>query len=288
MLLNWTVWQRIAAAPRKKHKPRRRLIRAHGDERRWRGGELHDDMTQRLARLAIDAAKLPGGELTPSREARRSIRAGLAQLSEEVHDLSYRLHPSVLDDLGLVEARKAGCERVARSDSVRVDIDADKIPPNLPKDVALTAYRVSQEALRNIGRHAKASTVQLSVSLSEGGLRLAVSDNGSGFEPALQARRPSLGHASMRERIRSQGGWLNIRSTPGRGTTIVAWVPVGDLHETDVRVLLCGRSSMLAEGLKSLLVSEFDLIGAVEDGRAMIEATKAAARRSLADITMPI
>ena len=203
-----------------------RLINAHEDERRWLARELHDDITQRLARLSIDAAKFPGDDLSPSDEARRSIRAGLAQLSEDVHDLSYRLHPSVLDDLGLVEALKAECERVARSDSVRVDVDADKIPANLPKDVALTVYRVSQEALRNIGRHAKASTVQLSVSLSEGGLRLAVKDNGSGFEPALLARRPSLGHASMRERIRSQGGWLNIQSTPGQGTTIMAWVPI--------------------------------------------------------------
>ncbi len=222
------VWQRIRRrrAEEEAQTLSGRLISAHEDERRWLARELHDDITQRLARLAIDAAKFPGGDLSPSGEARRSIRAGLAQLSEDVHDLSYRLHPSVLDDLGLIEALKAECERVARSDSVRVDVDADKIPPNLPKDVALTAYRVSQEALRNIGRHAKASMVQISVSLSEGGLRLAVSDNGSGFEPALQTRRPSLGHASMRERIRSQGGWLNIQSTPGRGTTIVAWVPI--------------------------------------------------------------
>ena len=158
----------------------------------------------------------------------RSIRGGLVQLSEDVHNLSYRLHPSVLDDLGLVEALRAECERVARIESVRVEVRADTLPQNLPKEAALGIYRVAQEALRNIGRHAKASIVQLSLTLNDGGLRLAVTDNGSGFETGLQAHRPrpSLGHASMRERIRVLRGRLDIRSAPGEGTTVLAWVPL--------------------------------------------------------------
>jgi signal transduction histidine kinase len=95
--------------------------------------------------------------------------------------------------------------------------------------VALGMYRVAQEALRNIGRHAKASIVELSLAFSDDGLRLAVRDNGSGFEPDVQPPRPSLGHASMRERIRLLGGTLAIQSTPGRGTTVVAWVPIPKL-----------------------------------------------------------
>lgn len=222
------VWQRIRRrrAEREALSLSGRLITAHEDERRWLARELHDDITQRLAGLAIDAAKLPGGDLSPSDDARRSIRRGLAQLSEDVHNLSYRLHPSVLDDLGLVEALKAECERVARSESVHVDIEADSLPPSLPREAALCIYRIAQEALRNIGRHAKASIVQLSLALKDGGLLLAVSDNGSGFEPGLQTHRPSLGHASMRERIRLLGGKLDIQSTPGRGTTVIAWVPI--------------------------------------------------------------
>ena len=130
------VWQRIRRrrAEEEAQTLSGRLITAHEDERRWLARELHDDITQRLAGLAIDAAKLPGGDLSPSDiDARRSIRERLVQLSEDVHDLSYRLHPSVLDDLGLVEALKAECERVARSESVRVDVEADKLPPSLPK-----------------------------------------------------------------------------------------------------------------------------------------------------------
>jgi signal transduction histidine kinase len=206
-----------------------RLIDAHEDERRWLARELHDDITQRLAGLAIAAATLPGAAVLPADiETSRSIRGGLVQLSEDVHNLSYRLHPSVLDDLGLVEALKAECERVARVDNVQVEVRADVLPQNLPKEAALGIYRVAQEALRNIGRHAKASIVQLSLTSTDGGLRLAVTDNGSGFEIGLQARRPrpSLGHASMRERIRVLHGQFDIRSSPGEGTTVLAWVPI--------------------------------------------------------------
>ncbi len=204
-----------------------RLITAHEDERRWLARELHDDITQRLARLAIDVARPPAGDLSPSDvDARRSIRGAVVQLSEDVHNLSYRLHPSVLDDLGLVEALKAECDRVARSESVRVDFEADTLPQSLPKEVTLGVYRVAQEALRNIGLHANASIVRLSLALRDSGLLLSVSDNGSGFKPGLQTLQPSLGHASMRERIRSLGGKLDIQSTPGRGTTVAAWVPI--------------------------------------------------------------
>jgi signal transduction histidine kinase len=227
-LLTGLVWQRIRRrrAEEEALSLSGRLITAHEDERGWLARELHDDITQRLVGAAIGAAKLPGGDLSPSDiDARRSISDTLMQLSEDIHDLSYRLHPSVLHDLGLVEALKAECERFARSDSVRVDVEADKLPPSLAREVALCIYRVAQEALRNIGRHAKASIVQLSLALKDGGLLLAVSDNGSGFEPGLQTH-PSLGHASMRERIRLLGGKFEIRSTLGGGTTVVAWVPI--------------------------------------------------------------
>lgn len=204
-----------------------RLISAHEDERRWLARELHDDITQRLAGLAIDAAELDGGDLSPrDRDARRSIRGGLIQLSEDVHSLSYRLHPSVIEDLGLVEALRTECDRIARAESLQVDLQADILPAGVSREVALCIYRVAQEALRNIGRHAKATTVRLSLALRNGGLGLTVSDNGRGFEPAAQNHRPSLGHASMRERVRSLDGNLDIRSAPGQGTTVIAWVPV--------------------------------------------------------------
>ncbi len=89
---------------------------------------------------AIEAAKRPEGYMTPSDvDARRSVSETLMQVSEDIHDLSYRLHPSVLHDLGLVEALKAECERVARSGVLRVDVEADKLPTSLPSEVALVS-----------------------------------------------------------------------------------------------------------------------------------------------------
>ena len=201
-----------------------RLLTAHEDERRHLARELHDDLTQRLARLAIDAGRLEQGD-GGDRGVVTTMRSDLVQLSEDVHALSYRLHPSVLDDLGLAEALRAECDRVARRGALRVEVDASGVPKALPVDASLCLFRVAQEALSNAARHAGASAVTVLLSPSGRGLRLAVSDNGSGFDPARSRDRPSLGLASMRERVRLVHGQLDIESTPGRGTTVVAWVP---------------------------------------------------------------
>jgi len=206
---------------------RKRLIAAHEDERRSLARALHDDITQRLSGLIMIVAKPPADGLSPSdMDTRRSIRDALEKLALDVHDLSYRLYPLVIDHLGLVAALKVECDSLAPSESLRVSVEADVLPQSLPRDVVLCVYRVAQEALRNAGRHAEASIIRLSLTLRDGGLLLSVSDDGIGFYPNLQTRQPSLGHASMRERVDSLGGTLEIQSAPGRGTTIVARVPI--------------------------------------------------------------
>ena len=201
-----------------------RLITAHEDERKHLARELHDDLTQRLARLAIDAGRMENAPAAP--EGIRPLREDLVRLSEDVHALSYRLHPSVLDDLGLAEALKAECDRVARHGELRVDVQASAVPAALPAEASLCLFRVAQEALSNAARHARASAVTVLLAPSGKGLQLAVSDNGSGFDPDRPRDHASLGLASMRERVRVVQGELDIESTPGRGTTVVAWVPV--------------------------------------------------------------
>jgi signal transduction histidine kinase len=201
-----------------------RLLTAHEDERRRLARELHDDLTQRLARLAIDAGKLEqeGGGGGGSAAG---MRQELVRLSEDVHALSYRLHPSMLDDLGLVEALRAECDRVAERGELCVELDAADVPASLPAETSLCLFRVAQEALNNAARHARASAVTVLLSPSDKGMRLAVSDNGVGFDALRTRERASLGLASMRERVRLQLGHIDIETTPGRGTTVVAWVP---------------------------------------------------------------
>jgi PAS domain S-box-containing protein len=199
------------------------LLTAHEDERRHLARELHDDLTQRLARLAIDAGRMERAADTS--KGLRELREDLVQLSEDVHAMSYRLHPSVLDDLGLVEALKAECDRVARHGEMRVDVDASAAPAAVPAEASLCLFRVAQEALSNASRHARASEVTVLLSSRSTGLQLAVSDNGGGFDPDRPRDRTSLGLASMRERVRLLQGEFDIESAPGRGTTVVAWVP---------------------------------------------------------------
>lgn len=199
------------------------LLTAHEDERRHLARELHDDLTQRLARLAIDAGRMESAPNAP--RGVRQLREELVHLSEDVHSLSYRLHPSVLDDLGLVEALKAECDRVSRHGELRVDVEASAVPAALPADASLCLFRVAQEALHNAARHAHASAVTVLLSSRSSGLELAVSDNGSGFDPERSLDHASLGLSSMRERVRLLQGEFGIESAPGRGTTVVAWVP---------------------------------------------------------------
>ena len=202
------------------------LISAQEDERSRLARELHDDVTQRLAVLAIEAGRAQvRGHSQGTETTMRKIGEGLVKLSEDVHALSYRLHPSILDDLGLIEALKAECERFTKLESIPVDL---KIEENLvapTKQIALCLFRIVQEALQNVGRHANASQVEVSLQRMDNGFRITVRDDGVGFDPKLRRDRPSLGVASMQQRIYLVGGELDVESAPGHGTIVLAWVP---------------------------------------------------------------
>jgi signal transduction histidine kinase len=214
-----------------------RLIHAQEEERSRLARELHDDVTQRLALLAIDAGREERKLSGPAGgTAMRTMREGLVRLSEDVHALSYRLHPSILEDLGLVDALKSECERFTQTCPVRLEVDAQEIPERLPHAVALCLFRIAQEALRNIARHSRASRAEVSLRRMDGGLQLAVRDNGAGFDPARHRARISLGHASMRQRAFLLGGKVDIDSRPGHGTVVLAWVPLKEeLSEPSAR-----------------------------------------------------
>ena len=212
-----------------------RLLTVHEDERRRLARELHDDVTQRLARLAIDAARVESVLARALPAQHSSVHDDLVRLSDDVHALSYRLHPSILDDLGLEEAVKAECEHVSQQGDVRIEVNVQPFPNKLPQDVALCVFRVAQEALHNVARHARASVAAVSLAPEDGGLILTVNDNGHGFDTSAVRARPSLGHASMEERIRLLGGRLSITSKSGLGTTVSAWVPLSAASSTSAR-----------------------------------------------------
>ena len=200
-----------------------RILTAHEDERGRLARELHDDLTPRLARLAVDAARLQSASSHPSGDF--SMHDELVRLSEDVHALSYRLHPTILEDLGLPDALRAECTRSASGQPFQVDLNVNGVPKKLPREVSVCLYRIAQEALRNVVRHAHANRVQVSLALKDSGLQLMIVDDGAGFDKREQPK-PSLGHASMRERVRQVGGQLRVLSAVGEGTSVVAWVPL--------------------------------------------------------------
>jgi signal transduction histidine kinase len=203
-----------------------RVLTAQEEERRRLAREMHDDVTQRLAALAIDTAKVQseaGGSAVG--QAVDGVRQRIVKLSEDVHALSYRLHPSLIEDLGLAAALRVECNRVARQEDVAVEFDAPGATRKVPPQVAICLFRIAQEALRNVTRHAHARNVKVSLHDQEGGMTLVVRDDGEGFYPVADRTRSSLGLVSMRERVRLVGGTLDIESAPGRGTSVLAWVP---------------------------------------------------------------
>jgi PAS domain S-box-containing protein len=205
----------------------RRLVHAQEKEHRRIARELHDDLTQRLAVLAIDAGmleRLPSCPLEVRAKA-GGMREQLVALSEAVHSLSRQLHPSILEDLGLVDALRSECLSIGQRDGVKVKYHVQDVPTDLSRDVALCVYRVAQEALRNVARHAQSRQASVRLVANEQELVLCVRDQGVGFEVAARGKK-GLGLESMRERARLIQAHLSVHSRQGQGTKITMRVPL--------------------------------------------------------------
>ena len=203
-----------------------RLLLAQEEERAWVARELHDDLIQRVAMLGHELGELErlgAGAGEPLRLA--GIREELHDLASEIRRIAHRMHPTVLDHLGLPAALlQLAAEFGAQG--LDVHVDADVGAEGVPADVATCLYRVAQEALRNALRHSASSEATLVLRREAGGLSVTVEDSGAGFDPEAPSALSGLGLTSLRERLRLLQGRLTIRSHPGRGTTITAWAPV--------------------------------------------------------------
>ena len=149
-----------------------------------------------------------------------AISEQLVSLADDVHALSRQLHPSIIDDLGLAEALRSECASFSRREGIAVKCFVDNIPANLPKDIALCIYRVAQESLRNIAKHAAVSEATVKLDSTRGELSLQVVDAGLGFCTENGHSRIGIGLASMEERVHLVRGRFTIRSAPEKGTTV--------------------------------------------------------------------
>ncbi len=201
------------------------LITAQEDMARQIARELHDDIAQRLAFLSMELGKAalePPVDALP--QALRLYQDKVKQVSEAIRRISHQMHPSILDDLGLVTALEALCFDLEHGSQLRVHFDSHGVPDDVDKRVASCLYRLGQEALRNIATHSHAHEVTMVLSSDGSNIRLVVVDDGDGFDVA--ERKPGLGTVSMRERVNVVGGTLTVESAPGKGTRITATTPL--------------------------------------------------------------
>ena len=206
-----------------------RLIYAQEEERSRSARELHDDLAQRLTVFAMDVGRLEQRLMdspAPVREELREMQNSIVRISQDVHSLSRQLHPSILDDLGLIKAAESECTSFSRREGIEVVFKHENIPRVIPKDVSLSLYRIIQEGLTNISKHACAEHITVSLKGFDHDVLLSVQDDGIGFDWAEAKENPGLGFSSMRERARLINGELSIQSQPEKGTVITLKVPL--------------------------------------------------------------
>lgn len=200
-----------------------RLINAGEEERKRIARELHDDIVQRLSLLSVECSLMETNLPTDEATRRGSLHEQLQSLNEiitDVHNLSYRLHSSHLDTLGLGVALEDLCQQLSEKHGVAVELTADEVEGSLDEDLALCFFRVAQEALNNSLKYSGSSRVEVRLTAIDGTLRMTVKDYGTGFDPSATAS--GLGLATMQERLRLVDGKLVINSRVGEGTEVTA------------------------------------------------------------------
>lgn len=221
---------------------RLRLIEAQEQERTRIARELHDDIGQRLALLAVQLDQLQHN--VPNLPAEILCRLGelrkqTAEMAADIQSLSHEMHSSKLEYLGIAAAMKSFCREFGEKQKVEVDFKAHDLPAPLPRDVSLCLFRVLQEALHNSAKHSGVGNfeVRLWGTLEEDEIHLTVRDSGAGFDSEAAKESRGLGLISMEERLKLLNGTFSIDSQPNHGTTIHARVP-----------LISGCDSMRAAG----------------------------------------
>jgi signal transduction histidine kinase len=203
------------------------LLNAQEEERRRVSRELHDGLGQRLALLEVQIEQLErqlGGDAAVH-SALQSLRGHVGEIADDVHRICCRLHPAVLENLGLIVAVRSYCEEYSAWSGIETRFMHLGVPARVPAPVSLCIYRVVQEALRNVARHSQARRAVVTIRGAESGIEVSVKDNGRGFETGRAGSSGGLGLISLSERVKLLGGTCSIRSAPDRGTAIRAWIP---------------------------------------------------------------
>ncbi len=203
-----------------------RLVETQETERKNISRDLHDAVGQSMSAVQFELHDL-GLVLAPYPEPLRTRVDRMRELVESsvamVRNMALLLRPSMLDDLGLAAALEWQADQVSKSTGVRIEMASDAFSSDLPEEHKICVFRVVQEALNNVCRHARASSVEIALQSNERGISVKIRDDGRGFR---LPRRNGLGLIGMQERVESLGGRLTVDSEPGRGTTIEIALPL--------------------------------------------------------------
>jgi len=230
-----------------------RLLQAQESERRRIARELHDDLNQRLALMAVELdlqSQQPSDGTGKNSLLIGELSARIKQLASTVHDLSHQLHPSKLEHVGLVAAVRSLCRELARGHELPIEFAHQDVPDAIPEDTALCLYRIVQEALRNTIKHSGARHAKVELRGSNDSIRLRIGDDGNGFDAGLADRNGGLGLVSMRERLHLVGGAITIDSRRTGGTRIDVRIPLPPPGHTN------GQLPAVSEDAATLAVVE--------------------------------
>jgi two-component system, chemotaxis family, CheB/CheR fusion protein len=210
----------------------RKLLEAQEAERAWVAREVHDDALQRVAavRAELEYLLAESDESVQPDSARKlaALRTELDDLSHMLRQVAHRLHPSMVEQAGLLAGLRSLVGEVGRSLGIEVTLREPESVRPLELNAALAAYRIAQEALRNVARHSGSRTAEVSVDVQDGWLRLRITDPGRGFDPGKDGSRTGLGLIAMQERATLVGGRFELRSVPGRGTAVEVAFPFAE------------------------------------------------------------
>lgn len=210
------------------------LVDVQETERRHLARELHDEVGQVLTGLKLALEVIPRLSVDRARDRLEEAKGMVNELMSQVRELSLDLRPAMLDDLGLLHTLLWYFQRFTARTQVEVDYEHTGLDRRFPPDVETTAYRIVQEALTNVARHANVTGVKVRLWSDQEVLRLFIQDRGAGFDPdAALANNQSNGLAGMRERATLLGGQLTFESAPGVGTSLIAELPLADEDGTE-------------------------------------------------------
>jgi signal transduction histidine kinase len=205
------------------------MIEAQEKERSRIARDLHDDICQRLALLSMEieqAKRLSSYSPSDTTQKLQEIRKHCSEITGDVQSLSHQLHSSKLELLGIEAAIRGFCREFAKQHEVNIQFTCRNVPRHLPKEISLCLFRVAQEALQNAVKYSGVNQFSLEMLTLEDEIHLAVADEGTGFDIEAAKRKQGLGLMSMQERVHLVHGLLSVESKPGRGTQVLAVVPL--------------------------------------------------------------